>query len=42
MEQALRGAGGAGRAFDLPVDTAGATWNPAGPWPVSVSKEVET
>ena len=42
MEQALRRAGGAGRAFGLPVDTAGATWNPAGPSPVSVSKEVET
>ncbi|HWN55788.1 MAG TPA: homoserine kinase, partial [Methylomirabilota bacterium] len=42
MEQALRHAGGAGRAFGLPVDTAGATWNPAGPSPVSVSKEVET
>jgi homoserine kinase len=42
MEQALRHSGGAGRAFRLPVDTVGATWNPAGPSPVTVSEEAET
>jgi homoserine kinase len=30
MERALERSGGAGRGWSLPVDTAGATWNPAG------------
>jgi homoserine kinase len=42
MELALRHSGEAGRAFALPVDTAGATWNPAGSSPVTVSEEAET
>jgi len=42
MERALRRAGGAGRAFGLAVDTAGATWNRAGRSPVSVGEGSQT